>query len=233
MATDREGDLAARLLDLGGELHPGRGTADHEHSAGRQIRRPTVAARNDLHDVAGKPGGKGGHARLSAGACGDDHGAGAPAAAVGRHPVAVAGRYDGADPGPAEHRRHQCRGIAGEEVDDGAAAHESVGVADAAGAPGKAGHPVRGEKGQRIPALAAPALRDAAALDHDMLDAVGAEAVAHREPGLPGPDDQDVRAVHGDLRRCGSRGAGRAGAPRARQPASIVIAIGVPFVSTS
>jgi hypothetical protein len=43
----------------------------------------------------------------------------------------------------------------------------------------------------------APALGDAAALEHDMIDAARRQARAHRKPGLAGADDRNIGASHG------------------------------------
>src|SRR4029453_6780912 len=50
---------------------------------------------------------------------------------------------------------------------------------------------------QRVPAVAAPTLRQLPAFEHDVLDAEFGQAVAHREPRLSGADDDGRRACHG------------------------------------
>jgi hypothetical protein len=53
------------------------------------------------------------------------------------------------------------------------------------------------QQSQRIPPLAAPALGDPPALQHDVLDAALREAVAHRQSSLAGADDGDWDVIHG------------------------------------
>ena len=61
----------------------------------------------------------------------------------------------------------------------------------------EAGHPVRRQQTQRIPALAAPTLRQLPTLEHNVLDAELGQAAAHGEPCLSGADDDRRRARHG------------------------------------
>ena len=49
MPSDRKNHLAAGAGELVGELHPGGGGADHEHSPGRQL--CGVAVRGGRQDV--------------------------------------------------------------------------------------------------------------------------------------------------------------------------------------
>ena len=113
------------------------------------------------------------------------------------------------------------------------AGHEPVGIGPGVAMARQPRHPVRREQPERIPALAPPALGDPPALEHDVRDAARREAVAHRQAGLAGADDQDIRPGHGGGSLCKGRRAPAGRRPGARQPASISIETGQPLVSTS
>jgi hypothetical protein len=57
--------------------------------------------------------------------------------------------------------------------------------------------PVRREQRERIPALAAPALADTAALEHDVVVPGFREEAAEGKPSLAAADDDRVDRVHG------------------------------------
>src|SRR4029453_952909 len=80
----------------------------------------------------------------------------------------------------------------------------------------KAGHPVRRQQMQRIPAVAAPTLRQLPTLEHDVLDAELGQAAAHRETCLSAADDDRRRTRHGAFQRV-----------------SMLTSTGTPLVSTS
>src|SRR6185503_5661508 len=80
----------------------------------------------------------------------------------------------------------------------------------------KTRHPVGCQQVQRIPALAAPPLRDVSALEHNVVDFELGQTVAHGEPCLSGADDESSRARHD-----------------APQRVLTVISTGTPLVSTS
>ena len=61
--------------------------------------------------------------------------------------------------------------------------------------------PVRKLKAQAVPALAAPALGDATALQHEMRQAALLQAMTHGEPGLAAADDQGLDAFNRHRRR--------------------------------
>src|SRR6266700_6808325 len=64
---------------------------------------------------------------------------------------------------------------------------------------GKLHRPVGKLESETVPAFAAPALGDAAPLEHEMRPAAAAEHVAHGETGLAAADDQgfDMLRNHG------------------------------------
>ena len=82
--------------------------------------------------------------------------------------------------------------------------HVAVGIRAVVAIAGQPALPVRREQPQRVPALAAPGVRDLAALEHDVIDRALGEAAARREPGVAGADDDRRDAFDGAL-RCGRR----------------------------
>lgn len=64
------------------------------------------------------------------------------------------------------------------------------------GASAQAVEPVRGQQVEGFPPLRAPALADAAALEHLVCNTTAAELVAECEPRLPGPDNDRVCLFH-------------------------------------
>ena len=56
--------------------------------------------------------------------------------------------------------------------------------------------PVRRQKPQGVPPLAAPPFGDAAALEDDVVDAGLDQVPAHREPGLTAADNDHIRTSH-------------------------------------
>src|SRR6185503_16082254 len=82
--------------------------------------------------------------------------------------------------------------VAVDEFDDLGRRHVTVGIGSRITIAGQAGLPVRRQEAERVPALVPPRVRDLAALEHDVLDAVRGERAAHREAGMPGTDDDSV-----------------------------------------
>jgi len=73
--------------------------------------------------------------------------------------------------------------------------HESIGVVSSVVVAGKPRLPVGAQRPERIPSLAAPSLGNPP-LQYDVPDAAQAQAGAHRQAGLPGPDDDAVEDLH-------------------------------------
>ena len=91
-------------------------------------------------------------------------------------------------------------GTALDEADDLVAWGEAVGVAPATRAARQPDAPARELEGQRIPALAPPALGHPPALEDHVLAAELGETVAEREPGLAAADDDGlVRLAHAGI----------------------------------
>jgi hypothetical protein len=62
--------------------------------------------------------------------------------------------------------------------------------------------PVRELKAQGVPSFSTPAFTGSATLQDDVLAPLLLQDVAHREPGLTAPDDNDVVILpHGQLPR--------------------------------
>ena len=201
VAPDRQDDVTTGPAQLGGQLLAARAGADHEHAAGRQFALVAVPRRVELHDVLRHLVRAVGHARDIAVAGGDHDVASVPVAAIRRHVVAVRRRADPLDGRALANRR--TGGVGLEVADDAAAIQVTVGIAQGRSARQPV-EPVRRQQGQRVPALGAPALSDAPALEHDVPVAGHSEVVAEGQPGLTGPDDDGVD-VHVNAPRAGGR----------------------------
>ena len=186
-----ERDVAPRQRQLGGDLLPARPGADDEDAARGQ--RGRVAVPGDVEVIDGRGLRGAGHVRHVEGAGGDDDVAGRPLPHFGPYVVTVLDREHRR---LLDHRRAERARVALEVADERPAPEEAVGVGGRRGA-GQPVEPVRGQERERVPALAAPALPHAAALEHDVVAAEPGQLVAERQPGLPGPDDDGLDAGHG------------------------------------
>src|SRR5690348_8929884 len=74
--------------------------------------------------------------------------------------------------------------------------HEAVGIVALIGPVGEPVHPVGCEQAEGIPALSAPALCNAAALQHDVVDLLAIKATAHGKAGLTGADNDCGYVMH-------------------------------------
>src|SRR5262249_21515771 len=92
----------------------------------------------------------------------------------------------------AVHRRIDDPRIILHQAGDLAVIGEAVRITALVAIAWQADGPVRELEGKRVPALAVPAVRDAMPLQHDVLAAVLAEAIAHRHAGLAAADHHDV-----------------------------------------
>ena len=142
-----------------------------------------------LGDGRWQVAGQRGNARVGEVAGGHDDGVGGQRAGVGGDQPAAADRGDAPHRHPTSHRCAEGPGVLLEERHDLRARHEPFGIRSAVAVAGQSGLPVGGEQAEGVPPLGAPAVRDRAAVEHDVLEAARGEAVAQREPGLAGADD--------------------------------------------
>ena len=195
--ADGERHRTAAAVDLLGELHAGGRTADHEDAAGGQLRRRAVGQRGDLVDRGRQPCGERRHRGDVGHARGEHHAGAAPCAAVGGDGVPVTIDRHPDDPRPGLHRRADRPGVVVDQLDDLGHRHEPVGITPI-GEAGQAGVPARREQPQRVPPLGPPRVGHPAALQHDVVDRALGQALAHRQAGVAGTDDDraDGFAAH-------------------------------------
>ena len=237
--ADGQHDGSPGRGQLVGQLHARGRRADDEHAAVGQPAGVPVAGRHDLRDRRVECRGERGHGGLVAPARGHDDVSGVPRLVGGRHREAVAVEPEAEDGAVLGHGRGGRGRVVVEVGHDLPGRHEAVGVGTGVGPARQPAHPVRAEQPERVPALGPPALGDAAALEHDVVDAALGEAAAHGQAGLAGADDEGVGGAHESLqasrrpaaggRRWGRRPLGG----RAGQPASTSIDTGTPLVTTS
>ena len=202
MAANRERHLTARLLDLVGELHPGRRGADDEDAAGGQLSRDSCTVRsNDLQNATGRAQLLIVRARTAA----------QRARWRSRPPPRVPraarrlqreSRVPRGDPraAPSSPARAACADrvvYASRNVTSSAADMKPSGSSPSVLKTRQPRHPVRREEPHRVPAVAAPPLPHASAIEHDVLDPAVGQAAAHRQTRLSGADDHRLPAVTG------------------------------------
>ena len=195
--TDGQRHRPAGAVDLGGELRPGGGGADHQHAALGQAVRVAVRHWSEASDGWRHGGARRRHDRHVVGATREHQGAAAPVAAGGSDPVAVVGPAHRQDRRLGLDRRVHRRRVTRHEVDHLGRAHEAVGVGAFITMARQPREPVRRQQAERVPALAAPGVRHLATFQDDVIDPELGEAPAHREPGMAGSDDDRRRCPHG------------------------------------
>ena len=227
MGAYREKHLAARALQLIGNLHARGACAHHQHGSFGQLCGAAVVRGMDLQQAA-----IGGCRRRSGRYWRDhrhlerprgrDHVAGLDHA-LGRfhreaRPALVA--RDPPDLHAGAHGRLDLADIVLEVVGHLVLAGKAVAVALELQAR-KAVMPGRPVGHQRVPAPRAPGLGDALALQHQVLYAKLAQVFAGRDAGLPGTDHERVDGLnvscHG-VGLSGKKGAGRPASARCRLP---------------
>ncbi len=179
-------------MDAGGRC------TDDEDVAGRKLIGVPVVRRNDLKQVVGQSRGDGRHPRHVAVPGRDDDVSRHPDPAVGGDAVAPPGQgLDSQHGGAVVNRRVEGTSVVLQVLDELPRGHVTVGVVPLVVPVRKTTVPVGREEPQGIPALAAPALADPPALQHDVLDAALPEAAAHGQARLTASDDDRVRVFHG------------------------------------
>src|SRR5688572_2694667 len=188
--------MPPRAAELVGELHAGGRRADDEHTALGQALRIAVVERRDGRDRRRYGVAERRHAGRVTRAARDDEAAALELALRRGNAVAVVGRPRFHDLGVPADRRVDSGRKAADEVDDLAHRHEAVWVVALVPVTGQTALRVRREQPQRVPTLAAPGVRDVAALEDNVLDRALGEHAAHREPGVPCADDDDGDAFY-------------------------------------
>ena len=80
----------------------------------------------------------------------------------------------------------------GEPLVDLVLDHEAVRITALVAPARQLALPVGRDEAERIPALRAPGVHEAALLDHEVVDAAQLQAVAQRQAGLAAADDDDA-----------------------------------------
>src|SRR5690606_24870903 len=122
----------------------------------------------------------------------DDDVAGTPRSAIGAHDEPIGNPMDPLDGGVGLDRCAERTCVAVEVSSEVGCAHVAVGVGALVAMAGKTAHPVRGERAQRVPSFAHPALTDTATVEDHVVVAESGQVPACGEPGLPGADDDRV-----------------------------------------
>ena len=97
------------------------------------------------------------------------------------------------------HRRVGHRRRTRDERDNLGHRHEPVGIRAFIAITGQPALPVRRQQPQRIPALVAPGIGHLPAFEHDVIDRALAEAMARRQSGVSGADDDRGDGFDGAL----------------------------------
>ncbi|MCY1528078.1 hypothetical protein D9M68_631700 [compost metagenome] len=190
-------NLAPGQVQVFGDLRTRLAAAHHQHSALGQLRRVAVLRRVVLRHVGRQLLGQPRHYGAVVAAGSDHHLVGGVEASVGLHHEAVsltgAGdachTLDGdAFDGRRLHMRHEARKPFVDLLLD----HESVRIVAEVTPAGQLALPVGRDQAERIPALRAPAVHEAALLDHEVVDAALLQAMAQGEAGLAAADDDDA-----------------------------------------
>ena len=165
---------------------------------------------------------------------GHDHVAGEPGVLRRGDAVAVGERRHVGHGGPALDGGTERACVSIEVAGHLGGRHEAFGVGTLVSPAGQAGHPVGRQQAKRVPARAAPALRQPSTVEHDVVPAGVGQAAAGRQPGVSGPDDDRVDLSHPVLISA------RRGRPvvarrprRLRQSTVTSMAIGTELVMTS
>ena len=175
------------------ELAAGLPAADHEHRPRREAGRLAVLLRVEPGDAVREDVRERRAVRPLVRAAAEHDPAGEKVARRRLEPVAPAGRRrEGANLDALVDGHVD--GVALEVGDDRLPRHVAVGVVAVIAATGQLDRPVRRHQAERRPAVA-PALPDAAALQHHVLDPGGGELVAHRQARLTGADDDRLGHV--------------------------------------
>ncbi len=196
MVTRRNRDGATRAQQFVGDLDTGRRRADDQHAAVVEIVRFPVAGGHDLADARRQAGcGARNVGNVAVPGC-HDRAACEPCASVGHDAVTGASLRQLHDARVVLDGRPERRCVVFEVRRDFAGRHVSVGVGARVVEPWQTRLPVRRQKPQGVPPLAAPPFGDAAALEDDVVDAGLDEVPAHREPGLTAADNDHIRTSH-------------------------------------
>ncbi len=189
MPADRKRDRPARTVDLVGELDARRRGPDDHDSALFELSGAAVLRRRDRGDARWHLVRELGNPRDVAMARRHHDGAALPVTLIGRDDVAGVGPLHRGHGRVGLHWRADGVGIALDERDDVGHRHVPVGVVALVAIVRQAALPVGSEERQRVPTLGLPCVRDAATLEHDVVDAPRCEASTHREPSVAGADD--------------------------------------------
>ena len=197
MLADAQIDAAAGALQLIGNLGAREAGADHQHGARRRLVGVAVGSRVHLHDAGvwwhqrrddaalERSGGSNDIGGLNRA----DRGFGAEAGVV--RLAVQCGHLDAAADGGGD-----VGGVGGEIVRHLVARGEAVGIHAGDNKIRETVVPSRAVGVQRIPALRAPAFRDAVAFQDQVRLAALAELRAHHQAGLAATDDQGFDILH-------------------------------------
>ena len=212
-ASAREHDVASGLVQFLGDLAARLAAADHQHVPLGKSRRVRVARdveHGDVDGERGKPLRPVGPLERAA-RRGEHAGADRPVRGVELEPVvdrAHAGHLDAGAHGQSLPVR-----VALEERDDLVARHVAVRLVAVVRAAGKVDRPVGRDQPKRVPPRT-PGRADAVPFQHDVFDPTRGERRRERESGVTRPDDDDIVAHRGSVRRRSRTAPTRGGAHR-------------------
>jgi hypothetical protein len=173
-----------------------RGTHD-EDPAVSNLGRIAIRLRGQRRDRWRHAGREARHARDVARARGDDDGAAPPLTAVGAQEISRTFTTHRDDGGVRAHRRRDRFRVASDEIDNLRERAVAVRVVADVAKPRQPALPIGREQTQRVPSLAAPALRGFAALEENVVDRTLREAAAHRKACVPRTYDNGGDGRHG------------------------------------
>ncbi len=179
-------------MNLFGQLAPGLAASHHQHRAGRQSGRIGVFLREELHHVPGKRFRARGAIRELVRAGRHHHGASLDRAGAQRQEKSSAVRLDLRDGAVSFDWRVKRIGPRLDVIDELRELQKPIWIRPVVFRAGQVDEFVGRDQAERVPAPRPPGLRDAAGLEHHVVDLGLREVPAGRKPGLPSADDRDV-----------------------------------------
>ena len=146
----------------------------------------------ELEDRGGKTFGDPWNVGLMVAADGEDDGVRGGGTVGGVDQEATVGSGDQRDPDAFLQRRFDATGVVLHIGDDIVTDHETVRIVAGVIEAGQFALPVRRDQAEAVPTLRAPGMGDAVFLEHDVIDGVGGQVIAHGQAGLAAANDGDT-----------------------------------------
>ena len=190
--TDAQEDLSTCTQQLLGELDPGLARTHEQHATGRQFALMRVVVCVEAQDPGRQGRRHGRDSRCVETAGGDDDRLSADPSLGGLdHEPAIDGS-ESLDTRVEHDRGPDGSGVAGHAGDDLVAGHEGITVVAVIGVSGERGRPVGPDQPERVPAVLPASAECRASFEQHVLATRLLQVPAHREPGLPGADDDGL-----------------------------------------